>query len=129
MNQNYLYSDLTEKIIGCAYTVWHKLGAGFLEKVYENALAIELRMQEIKVIQQYPIKVLYEKIVIGEYVADLFIEDKVIVELKVASDISKAHEAQLINYLKATDIEIGLLINFGDDIKIKRKIMQKSRIK
>lgn len=122
--KNYIYSDLTEKIIGCAYKVYNKLGAGFLEKIYENALVIELKNQKLEVLQQSPINVYYEDVLIGEYVADLIIENKVIVELKAVSELSKSHEVQLVNYLKATGIEVGLLINFGNEIKIKRRVMQ-----
>ncbi|MGI5921533.1 MAG: GxxExxY protein [Syntrophomonadaceae bacterium] len=123
--ENYILADLTRIIIGCAYNVYHKLGAGFLEKIYENALAIELKKQGLKVFQQHPINVYYEEILIGEYFADLLIEDKVIVELKAVTELGKAHETQLVNYLKATGLEVGLLINFGDDIKIKRKVFQR----
>lgn len=123
MNQNYLYNDITEKIIGCAYKVFNSLGSGFLEKVYENALKIELEHMGFKVKQQYPIKVCYRDLVVGEYFADLFIEDKIIVELKVAKEVNKIHEIQLVNYLKATGIRVGLLIYFTDRIIIKRKIV------
>jgi GxxExxY protein len=124
--QNYIHVELTREIIGCAYEVYHKLGAGFLEKIYENALAIELKNHGLKVLQQYPVNVYYDDILVGEYYADLFVEDKVIVELKAVSELAKAHETQLVNYLKATGIEVGLLINFGDDIRVKRKIMQRN---
>ncbi|MDD2586992.1 MAG: GxxExxY protein [Syntrophomonadaceae bacterium] len=125
---NYKYSDLTEKIIGCAYKVYNTLGAGFLEKIYENAMVFELKKQGLKVIQQHPINVYYEGQLMGEYYADLLIEDKVIVELKAISELTKAHETQLVNYLKATGITVGLLINFGDEIKIKRRILSKKKI-
>lgn len=125
----YLYKDLTQKIIGCAYDVYHKLGGGFLEKIYENALVIELKKNDLKVLQQYPISVYYNNQVIGDYFADLLVEDKVIVELKAISELSKVHETQLVNYLKATGMEVGLLINFGEDIQFKRKVMQKNKNK
>lgn len=123
MVDNYLYSDLTEKIIGCAYRVFDKLGSGFLEKVYENALKIELEKNGLKVVQQYPIKVFYDGIPVGEYFADLLIEDKIILELKAATELSKAHETQLINYLRSTGYQVGILINFGDTLTIRRKVM------
>ncbi|HZK43215.1 MAG TPA: GxxExxY protein [Syntrophomonadaceae bacterium] len=123
MNENYLYNEITEKIIGCVYKVYNHLGSGFLEKVYENALKIELEHENLKVQQQYPIKVYYKDTVIGEYFADLFIEDKIIIELKIAKEINKIHEVQLVNYLKATGIRVGLLINLNNGVKIKRKIV------
>jgi len=126
-NSNYIYSELTNKVIGCAYKVYTELGAGFLEKIYENALVIELKQSNLRVSQQYPIKVYYKDIVIGDYFADLVVEDKIIIEIKAISDLNKAHEVQLVNYLKATRKEVGLLINFGDKIKIKRKVLQKSK--
>jgi len=123
-DKKFLYNDLTERIIGCAYKVFYTLGAGFLEKIYENALVIELKKQGLKVQQQQPVNVYYEDKIIGEYFADLVIEEKVIIELKAVSELSRPHEVQLVNYLKATGIKVGLLINFGDELKIKRKIMQ-----
>lgn len=122
---NYKHADLTEKIIGCAYKVYNQLGAGFIEKIYENALMIELKNAALNAQQQYPVKVYYQDILIGDYVADIVVEDKVIVELKAVSQLTKAHEVQLVNYLKATELEVGLLINFGDQITIKRKVLSK----
>jgi GxxExxY protein len=122
---NYKHADLTEKIIGCAYKVYNQLGAGFIEKIYENALMIELKNAALNAQQQYPVKVYYQDILIGDYVADLVVEEKVIVELKAVSQLTKAHEVQLVNYLKATELEVGLLINFGDQISIKRKVLSK----
>ena len=122
---NYKHIDLTEKIIGCAYKVYNELGAGFIEKVYENALMIELKNEGLAAQQQYPVKVYYQEILIGDYVADIVVEDKVIVELKAVSHLTKAHEVQLVNYLKATRLEVGLLINFGDQISIKRKVLSR----
>ena len=122
-DNNYKHTDLTEKIIGCAYKVYNELGAGFIEKIYENALMIELKNVALTAQQQYPVKVYYQEILIGDYVADIVVEDKVIVELKAVSHLTKAHEVQLVNYLKATKLEVGLLINFGDEISIKRKVL------
>ncbi|MBW8012010.1 MAG: GxxExxY protein [Chloroflexi bacterium] len=112
---------ITEKIIGCAYTVGNTLGPGFLEKVYENALAHEIQKASLKVKTQVPVKVYYDNIIVGEYFADLLVEDKVIIELKASKNIEKIHMAQCLNYLKATNLKICLLINFGKPkIQIKR---------
>lgn len=123
-DKKFLYEDLTDKIIASAYKVYNTLGSGFLEKVYENAIFFDLGRQGLKVRQQQPLQVFFEGKVVGEYYADLIIEDKVIVELKAASELSKVHELQLVNYLKATGIKVGLLINFGEKMTIKRKVMQ-----
>jgi GxxExxY protein len=104
---------ITEKIIGCSYTVSNTLGCGFLEKVCENALAHELRKAEFKVLQQHEIEVYYDGVVVGKYIADLFIEDSVIVEIKANSGLDDSQKAQCLNYLKAANLKIGLLINFG----------------
>ena len=118
----YKHSELTRRIIACAHTVHNALGYGFLEKVYQNALAIELGKAGLAVEKERPITVRYDGQVVGEYVADLVVEDRVIVEVKAVHELSSAHEAQLINYLKATGIEIGLLINFGPSVEVKRRI-------
>jgi GxxExxY protein len=115
---------LTETIIGCAFKVHNTLGYGFLEKVYENARRIELVKQGLKVRQQEPILVHYDGQVVGEFYADLWVEDRVIVELKAVRSLSKAHEVQLVNYLTATGIDTGLLINFGPSVQVKRKFRQ-----
>jgi GxxExxY protein len=104
---------LTERVIAAAFRVSNVLGAGFLEKVYENALAHELRKSGIDARQQVPVTVLYDEVVVGEYVADLLVEQKVLVELKAARGIDPIHEAQLLNYLKATGTRVGLILNFG----------------
>ena len=119
----FLHKEITHAIIGAAYRVYNTLGSGFLEKVYENALLMELESEGFKVEQQAPIKIIYNGKVIGEYFADLLVEDKVIIELKAVTEIARAHEVQLINYLRATGIRVGLLINFGYKIVIKRKIL------
>ena len=114
-------NELTRRIIGCAYTVSNDLGAGFLEKVYENALAYELKTNRLCVQQQQPIEVLYKGVVVGEYVVDLLVERFVLVELKAVKAIDGIHSAQCLNYLKATGLPICLLINFGQPkIEIKR---------
>ena len=116
------HQPLTEKIINIFYQVYNQLGYGFLEKIYENAMMIELKNKGIPAVAQSPIKVLYEGILVGEYFADVLIDNKVIVEIKATRELAAAHEAQLLNYLKATDIEVGLLLNFGPKPGIKRKI-------
>src|SRR6266852_1504128 len=116
--------DLTQKIIGCAYKVHNTLGPGFLEKVYENALRIELEKLGLSVKQQEPINVSYEGQVVGEYYADLWINECVVVELKAGQALVKEHEVQLVNYLTATRVNDGLLINFGPSVQVKRKFRE-----
>ena len=117
-----LHKEITEKIIKSYFKVYNTLGYGFLEKVYENAMAIELRKNGLDVKCQHPITVLYESEIVGEYFADIIINGIVVIELKAAKEISEEHECQLINYLKATNIELGLLMNFGKDAEYKRKV-------
>lgn len=112
---------LTERIIGCAYAVHNALGPGFLEKVYENALRIELQESGLSVAQQHPIPVRYRGLVVGDFFADLMVEGRVIMELKAVQKLAKEHEVQLVNYLTATGIDDGLLINFGSSVEVKRK--------
>jgi len=125
--QDFKHTELTEKIINIFYRVYNKLGYGFLEKVYENAMMIELKKEGILAIAQAPIRVLYDNEIIGEYYADILVDDKVIVEIKAARQLAEEHEAQLLNYLKATDIEVGLLLNFGFKPEIKRKAFNNLR--
>ncbi|MFZ5880214.1 MAG: GxxExxY protein [Chloroflexota bacterium] len=114
-------NEITQKIIGCAFEVSNTLGIGFVEKVYENALAHAIRKVNLQVRQQYPIKVHYDNIVVGEFLADLLVEERVLVELKAVSMLNQEHTAQALNYLRATGLEICLLINFGrTKIEIKR---------
>ncbi len=114
---------ITERIIGCAYTASNTLGSGFLEKVYENALAHELRKNGVGVEQQTSIQVVYDGVVVGDYSADLCVEDSVLVELKATKALEDVHLAQCMNYLKATGMKICLLINFGTPkILVKRII-------
>ncbi len=122
MSNEYLYQELTSKIIECFYRVYNTLGYGFLEKVYENALKLELEKSGLFVERQKPIKVYYGSEVVGEYFADLYVNDQVIIELKAAEAICEEHEYQLLNYLKATGVEVGLLLNFGKKPEIRRKI-------
>lgn len=117
-----LHEGITQTIIGDFYKVYNVLGYGFLEKVYENALAYELTQSGLVVRQQWPIKVYYARQLVGEYIADMLVAERVIVELKAAESLSRAHEAQLLNYLKATEIEVGLLLNFGPKPEFIRKI-------
>jgi GxxExxY protein len=104
---------LSYVIRGCVYEVFKHLGCGFLEKVYENALLKELQTQGLHAETQVPVKVRYKNIVVGEYVADVMVEDSVILELKAQQQLPKVSEAQLLNYLKATDIKVGMLVNFA----------------
>ena len=110
-----------QKIIGCAYKVHNQLGAGFVEKFYENALRIELEQNGFQVEQQVPIQVFYQGAVVGEFAADLLVQKCLLLELKAVQSLLPEHEVQLVNYLTATNIESGLLINFGRSVDIKRK--------
>jgi len=114
---------LSEKIIGCAYTVSNKLGSGFLEKVYENALALELRKLGLKAEQQFPTPVYYDTVVVGDFVVDLLVENYVLVELKTVKVLNDIHMAQCMNYLRATNLNLCLLINFfRPKVEIKRVV-------
>lgn len=117
------HKELTEKIIGAAYAVHNALGYGFVEKVYENALRVELEEGGLSVEQQAPVDVRYRGKLVGEYVADMVVDGKVIVEAKAVSELAKEHEVQLVNYLKATGIEVGLLINFGRKVEVRRRVL------
>ncbi len=121
------HKNITDQIIKAFYTVYGVLGYGFLEKVYENALAIELRKQGLKVEQQAQIVVYYDGHEVGVYQADLLVAEAVIVELKATRALAPEHEAQLLNYLKATPYEVGLLFNFGPKPHIKRKVYDNAR--
>lgn len=116
--------DLTHKIIACAYKVHNTLGHGFLERVYENALRIELEKLGLGVRQQAPISVVYDGRVIGEFYADLWVDERVVVELKAVQALAKEHEVQLVNYLTATRIDVGLLLNFGSSVQVRRKFRE-----
>jgi GxxExxY protein len=117
-----LHAELTDKIIACAYDVYNQLGFGFSEKVYENSMMIKIAQKGLTAFQQSPVNVFFEKQLVGEYFSDILIENKVIVELKSVSTLQKAHEAQLIHYLKATGIKVGLLLNFGEKLKVVRRV-------
>ena len=126
---NLLHKDTTDIILKSFYKVYNNLGYGFLEKVYENALLYELRNQGLDCEKQKPIKVYYEQIQVGEYYADIIVNECIILELKAAESIAEEHEFQLLNYLKATEIEIGLLLNFGKNPEFKRKIFTNKKKK
>lgn len=125
----YLHSELTSAILNAFYHVHSELGFGFLEKVYENALAIELRERGFHVVQQSPIAVWYHGLKVGEYYADLVVNQCVILELKAAEGLVPEHEYQLLNYLKATDMQVGLLLNFGRRAEVRRKVFETARNK
>ena len=124
---DFKYKELTEKIIEIFYRVYNKLGYGFLEKVYENAMMIEFEKDSVNAVSQFAIEVLYEGKVVGEYYADVMVENNVIVEIKATKSLGMEHEAQLLNYLKATNIEVGLLLNFGPKPEIRRKVFDNFR--
>lgn len=119
------HSETTGAIIKVFYKVYNELGYGFLEKVYENAMVIELREMGLVVEQQKPIWVYYQGQLVGEYFADLVVNNSVIVELKSGESIARAHEVQLINYLRATEFEVGLLLNFGQSPEYRRRLFDK----
>ncbi len=122
MTPKYKHTELTSEIINAFYAVYNILGYGFLEKVYEKALLHELIKRGFQVLAQVPIKVYYDGVVVGENFFDLVVNDIVIIELKTAEAISDAHKAQLLNYLKATGKEVGLILNFGPTPQISRKV-------
>ena len=118
------YSEITEKIIGCSYSVYNKMGAGFLESVYEKCLAIEFAKIALPAQFQQPLNVFYDGHPVGSYIADIIVNEKIIIELKAVRNLTPLHEVQLVNYLAATKLPIGLLINFGETkVEIKRKIL------
>jgi GxxExxY protein len=123
------HKELTEKIIGCAYQVYNKMGYGYLESVYEKSLLIELRKAGLEAQAQIPITVHYDDEIVGEFVADIVVKNLIILELKSVRRLVKAHEVQLVNYLTATRKDIGLLINFGEQhVEVKRKVRNLSDI-
>ena len=124
-----LYEDLTNQIIKAFYEVYNELGYGFLERVYENALLTELQSMGLDCVQQSPIHVFYKNQSVGKYYADIIVDNTVVVELKALAKLQTQHEVQLINYLKATRLEIGLLLNFGERAEVKRKIYTNDRKK
>jgi GxxExxY protein len=127
--KNHEQNELTDRIIKIFYKVYDKLGYGFLEKVYQNAMMIEFKRAGINATAQSPIRVLYDKEIVGEYFADILVDEKVIVEKKASRSLTQDNEAQLLNYLKATDVEVGLLLNFGPKAELKRKLFDNFRKK
>jgi GxxExxY protein len=120
-----VYHEVTETIIGCAYRVYNKMGFGFVESVYEKCLLIELRNAGLNTESQKPITVYYESEIVGEFLADIIVNDAIILELKSVRRIIKAHEVQLVNYLVATRKPVGLILNFGEKkVEIKRKVKE-----
>ncbi len=116
------HQELSEKIIAAAYAVHNELGCGFIEKVYQNALAIELEEMGVPCSCEVPLRVMYRDKVVGEYCADLVVGNKIVVETKAVSKLDPVHEVQLVNYLRATGLTVGLLINFGRSVEVKRRI-------
>ena len=125
MKTRYLYEDVTDKIIRCFYSVYDELGPGYLESVYEKALIYELTKMGFKVESQKQIQVHYKDVICGNFVADIVVDNKIIIEIKAINCLLEIHEAQLINYLKATGIEVGMLVNFGAEFEFRRKIFTK----
>ena len=124
-----LQEEITDKVPKAFYKVYGQLGYGFLERVYGNAMAVELGKMNVPVELQKSIKVYYSGVQVGDYYSDLLVDGAVIVELKAAEFLRKEHEAQLVNYLRGTDIEVGLLLNFGKTAEFKRKISTNDRKK
>jgi GxxExxY protein len=121
------HEELTHKIIGCAYTVFNKLGFGFLESVYQKAMVIELGKSNLNFEAEKPLQVYYGDKIVGDFYVDLYINEAVVVELKSVQSLNKEHEVQLVNYLNGLKKEIGLLINFGSSgVEVKRKYRQHS---
>lgn len=127
MSISYKHEALTERVISCFYTVYNDLGYGFLESVYQNALAVEFRENGINFDDEVEISVFYNDEQIGEFYSDFVVEDSVVLETKAVSVLDKTHEAQLLNYLNATDYELGLLLNFGESPEIRRKVFDNER--
>lgn len=123
------HEELTKKIIGCAYKVYNKMGYGFLESVYEKCLMVELNKEKLKAESQQLIKVNYEGYNVGEFRADIIVEDEIIVELKSVENPSKSHEVQMVNYLVATGKDVGLILNFSESgVQVKRKVRELNKL-
>jgi GxxExxY protein len=122
MMKNFPHQELTKSIIGLYYDVYNELGYGFMEKVYHNAMLIELKKRGFEIDNQKKLNVLYKNEIVGEYIPDIIVNNKVILELKTVEYLLDIHENQLLNYLKATDCEVGILLNFGKDPQFIRKI-------
>ena len=122
MTSEYLYSDLTKVILRAFYNVYNKLGYGFLESVYQNAMLLELKKLGLSCEKEKAIEVYYDNEIVGSFFADIIVEDKVIIELKAVSKLIPKYEVQLVNYLKGTNLKVGLLLNFGHEPEKKRKV-------
>ena len=122
MDKDFLYEDTTKKIIKCFYNVYDELGSGFLESVYEKALMIELKDIGLKSESQKNLNVYYKEQLVGDFKVDIIVGGKIIIEIKAVSKLVAQHEAQLLNYLKATGVKIGLLVNFGEKLEFKRRV-------
>jgi GxxExxY protein len=116
--------EITERVIGCCFKVHRTLGEGFLEKVYENALLIEMEACGLKALQQVPLSVVYDGKIVGDYFADILVEDRVVCELKANQSLARDNEVQLVNYLSAAGLDVGLLINFGKSVTVRRKFRE-----
>jgi GxxExxY protein len=123
IGNNFKHSDITKKIMKAYFNVYNTLGYGFLERVYENAMILELEKSGLHCEKQKAISVYYDNHIVGDYFADIIVEEKVIIELKAAEMLVEEHSMQLVNYLKATNIEVGLLLNFGKEVEYKRKVL------
>ena len=121
--KNFPHQEITKSLIGIYYDVYNELGYGFLEKVYQNAMIIELKLRGFEIESQKKINVFYKKEIVGDYIPDIIVNNSVILELKCVEYLVDAHEAQLLNYLKATECEVGLVLNFGKDPQFIRKIL------
>jgi GxxExxY protein len=126
-DQEYKHAELTEKLIGIFFEVYNELGHGFLESVYEQAYVLVLKSKGIQFQQQCPMNVVFRGVNVGEFRADLIVEQAVIVEMKAVQKLDLSHEKQLLNYLRATDLEVGLLLNFGPSAQIRRLVLEKER--
>ena len=122
------HEPITEQIIGAFYAVYNVLGWGFLEKVYQGAMEIELRKRGLRIVPQAKIEVFYDGVSVGDYFADFLVEGSVIVELKAVERLAPQHDAQVINYLRASLVEVGLLVNFGPKPEFRRKVVEKTRV-
>jgi GxxExxY protein len=119
----FYYKEISRKILAASFEVYNNLGNGFLEKVYENALMLELKNQGLDCVNQLPVDVVYKDNIVGSYYADIVVENKVIIELKTCKNITDEHRAQILNYLKAVKYKVGYLINFGNESKLEYKRM------
>ena len=123
MNKNYKHTEITGLILKAFFKVYNTLGYGFLEKVYENAMLIEIRKLGLKCSNQLPVEVFYDDQIVGDYTADILVEELVIVELKAIETLAPIHETILVNYLKGTELEVGLLLNFGPKPQYRRRVL------